>query len=77
MTGDNGGEPEGKGEPAGRGSGDLPDGAGVSRDMPRGGEGAAGAGRPPGGPGMARKDPGADPGPPADAGRAAMATAPG
>ena len=40
-------------------------------------EGAAGAGRSPGDPGMARKDPGADPGPPADAERAAMATAPG
>ena len=40
-------------------------------------EGAAGAGRPPGGPGMARKDPGADPELPANAERAAMATAPG
>lgn len=80
--GDSGGEPERKGEPAGRGSDDPPDGAGVSRDMPRGGdgaarEGAAAAGRSPGGPGIARKDPGADPGPPADAERAAMATAPG
>ena len=53
VTGDGGGEPEGKGEPAGRGFDDLPDGAGVSRDVPRGGEGAAregaaAAGRPPG-----------------------------
>lgn len=72
----------GEGRARGQGSDDPPDGAGVSRDVPRGGEdaareGAAAAGRPPGGPGMARKDPGADPGPPADAERAAMATAPG
>ena len=52
--GDGGGGPEGKGGSAGEGPGDLPDGAGVSRDVPHGGdgaarEGAAAAGRPPGG----------------------------
>ena len=82
MTGDSGGEPEGKGEPAGRGSDDLPDGAGVSRDVPR--EAKTQPGRVQPGPGarqatleIARKDPGADPELPADAERAAMATAPG
>ena len=54
VMGDGGGGPEGKGGSAGEGPGDLPDGAGVSRDVPHGGdgaarEGAAAAGRPPGG----------------------------
>lgn len=82
MMGDNGGEPERKGEPVSKRFDDLPDGAGVSRDMLREAktqlrrvqleldvrqatlE-------------IARKDPGADPELPADAERAAMATAPG
>ena len=82
MMGDSGGEPEGKGGPAGRGSDDPPDGAGVSRDMLREAKTQPGRVQP----GLdvrqatleiARKDPGADPELPADAGRAAMATAPG
>ena len=82
MMGDSGGEPERKGEPAGRGSGDLPDGAGVvagraARGEDAAREGAAAAGRPPGGPGMAGKGPDADPELPADAEKAAMATVPG
>ena len=67
MTGDSGGEPERKGEPVSKRSDDLPDGAGVSRDMPRGGEdaareGAAGAGRSPGDPRDSKKRPGRRPG---------------
>ena len=82
MMGDSGGEPERKGEPAGRGFDDLPDGVEVSRDMLREAKTQPGRARP----GLdvrqatleiARKDPGADPGPPANAERAAMATAPG
>ena len=82
MMGDSGGEPERKGEPAGKRFDDLPDGAEVSRDVLREAKTQPGRVQP----GLdvrqatleiARKDPGADPGPPADAGRAAMATAPG
>lgn len=35
MMGDNGGEPETKGEPVGKGFDDLPDGIEALRDMPR------------------------------------------
>ena len=67
MMGDNGGEPERKGEPVSKRFDDLPDGAGVSRDVPRGGdgaarEGAAGAGRSPGDPRDSKKRPGRRPG---------------
>ena len=82
MMGDSGGEPERKGEPAGRGSDDPPDGAEVSRDMLREAKTQPGRARP--GPDVrqatleiARKDPGADPELPADAEKAATATAPG
>ena len=56
MTGDSGGEPEGKGEPAGRGSDDPPDGAGVSRDVPREAKTQPGRARPQ--PGARRVAPG-------------------
>lgn len=82
MMGDSGGEPERKGEPAGRGFDDPPDGAEVSRDMLREAKTQPGRARP--GPDVrqatleiARKDPGADPELPADAEKAATATAPG
>lgn len=80
--GDNGGEPERKGEPAGKRSDDPPDDVEVSRDMLR--EAKTQPGRVQPGPGarqatleIAREDPGADPEPPANAEKAAMATAPG
>ena len=41
VMGDGGGGPEGREGSVGRGFDDLPDGAGVSRDVPRGGDGAA------------------------------------
>ena len=56
MMGDSGGEPERKGEPAGRGSDDPPDGAEVSRDVPREAKTQPGRARPQ--PGARRVAPG-------------------